>query len=110
MFVLSAPPEGVTEAEFHQWYEIHESEVLELDGFRAAERYRLDPLRSPSGEPLPYTHLIAYEIEGEFDTAWANLRAAVDGGRMQFPDWYPQLLSAGALGEALVGAGTKEAA
>jgi hypothetical protein len=109
MFVLSAPPEGVSEAEFHRWYDVHESEVLELDGFRSAERYRLAALRSSSGEPLPFTHLIAYEIEGDFDVAWGNLRAAVDGGRMQFPDWYPQLLSAGALGEALVGA-TKEAA
>lgn len=109
MFVLSAPPGGVSEEEFHDWYDVHEAEVLALDGFRSAERYRLAALRSSSGEPLPFSHLIAYEIEGEFEAAWQNLRGAVDSGRMRFPDWYPGLVSAGMLGERL-GAATKEAA
>ena len=109
MFVLSAPPEGVDQAELHDWYDVHEAEVLELDGFRGAERFELEALRSANGPPLPYTHLIAYEIEGSFEDAWQNLRDAVDGGQMQFPGWYPQLVSAGALGSRL-GATAKESA
>jgi hypothetical protein len=109
MFVLSAPPEGVDQTELHDWYDVHEAEVLELDGFRGAERFELAALRSPNGPPLPYTHLIAYEIEGSFEDAWQNLRDAVDGGQMQFPGWYPQLVSAGALGSRL-GATAKESA
>lgn len=101
MFVLSAPPEGVSEEEFHDWYDVHEAEVLALDGFRSAERYRLADLRASSGEGLGFSHLIAYEIEGEFDDAWSNLRGAVDSGELHFPDWYPGLVSAGMLGEAL---------
>src|SRR6201996_1777907 len=110
MFVLSAPPEGVDQAELHDWYDVHEAEVLELDGFRSAERFELEALRSANAPPLPWTHLIAYEIEGSFEDAWQNLRDAVDGGRMQSPGWYPELLSAGALGTRLGAAATKEAA
>lgn len=110
MFVLSAPPEGVEESEFHQWYDLHEAELLELPGFRSAERFRLTPLRSSSGEPLPWTHLIAYEIEDPFDVAWDALRAAVDAGQMYFPDWYPQVISAAALGELLADPAAPEAA
>jgi hypothetical protein len=109
MFVLSAPPEGVEQAELHDWYDVHEAEVLELEGFRGAERFELEALRSANADPLPFTHLIAYEIEGSFEDAWQNLRDAVDGGRMQFPGWYPQLISAGAIGSRLGGA-VKEAA
>lgn len=101
MFVLSAPPEGVSEEEFHHWYDVHEREVLGLEGFRSAERFRLEDLRSSSGEGLGFSHLIAYEIEGDFDRAWRSLRRAVDSGQLQFPDWYPGLVSAGLLGEAL---------
>jgi hypothetical protein len=109
MFVLSAPPEGVDQSELHDWYDVHEAEVLELEGFRGAERFELEALRSANADPLPWTHLIAYEIEGSFEDAWQNLRDAVDGGQMQFPGWYPQLVSAGALGIRL-GATAKEAA
>lgn len=108
MFVLSAPPEGVDQAELHEWYDVHEAEVLELDGFAGAERFELEALRSANADPLRFTHLIAYEIEGSFEDAWQNLRDAVDGGRMQFPGWYPQLVSAGALGSRLGGAAAKE--
>ena len=109
MFVLSAPPPGVEQSELHDWYDVHEAEVLELDGFRGAERFELEALRSANADPLPFTHLIAYEIERSFEDAWQNLRDAVDGGQMQFPGWYPQLVSAGAIGSRLGGAVTEAA-
>lgn len=100
-FVLSHPPDGVSAEQFHEWYDVHVAEVLALEGFRAAERFALDFVRSSSGEPLAYTHLIEYEIEGEFETAFQNLRAAVDSGEMHFPEWYEGVGSAGLRGELL---------
>jgi hypothetical protein len=103
MFVLSSPPDGVSAEEFQAWYDVHVREVLALDGFRGVERHEVEFLSSSSGEPLPYSCLVAYEIEGEFDAAYGNLRAAVDSGRMYFPEWYDGVVSAGLRGRQLVG-------
>lgn len=101
LFVLSHPPEGVSAEQFHDWYEIHVGEVLALEGFRSAERFALGFLRSSSGEPLAFSHLTVYEIEGDFDVAFQNLRDAVDSGRMYFPEWYHGVGSAGLRGQLI---------
>jgi hypothetical protein len=98
--VLSEPPPGLPPEEYERWYEAHVREVLDVPGFVGAERYALRFVRSSSGEPVPFSYLTRYEIAGDFDAAMAALRAAVDGGRMSFPDWYPGVSSAGF--EALV--------
>jgi hypothetical protein len=94
-FVLSEPPEGLAEGEYERWYGVHMREVLELPGFVAAECFALRFVRSSTGERIPFSYLVQYGIEGDFDAAMRGLRAAVDSGRMTFPDWYPGVVSAG---------------
>jgi hypothetical protein len=93
--VLSEPPAGLPPEEYERWYEEHVREVLDVPGFVGAERYALRFVRSSSGDRVPFSYLTRYEISGDFDAAMAALRAAVDGGRMSFPDWYPGVSSAG---------------
>ena len=94
-FVLSHPPAGLPEGEYDRWYDVHVREVLEVPGFVAAERFALRFVRSSTGERVPYSYNVRYEIDGDFDAAMRGLRAAVDSGSMTFPDWYPGVGSAG---------------
>jgi hypothetical protein len=100
-FVLSSPPPEVSAEEYERWYDTHVHEVVALPGFVGAERAALDFVRSSSGEQPPFAYAVRYEIEGDFDAAMRELRAAVDGGRMSFPDWYPGVVSAGWLSRDL---------
>jgi hypothetical protein len=94
--VLSDPPEEISEAEFHTWYERHAREIVELPGFVAAERFKLQFVRANVKDPnVEYKHYVRYEIEGDFDEAWAGLRAAMDAGKLYVPDWFPLLVTAG---------------
>ena len=94
-FVLSSPPEGVSDGEYDRWYDGHAREILTLPGWVAAERFALDFIRSSPSGPAPYRFYTRYEIEGDFDTAMRELREAVDSGRMPFPDWFASVRSAG---------------
>ena len=56
-FVLSRPPEGIGDEQYTEWYDVHHREVLELEGFTAAERFPARPApqqrRRDAGLPLP---------------------------------------------------------
>src|SRR5262249_51269099 len=93
--VLSEPPAGLAPEEYERWYGAHVREGLDVPGFVGAARYALRFVRSSSGDRVPFSYLTRYEIAGDFDAAMAALRAAVDGGRMSFPDWYPGVSSVG---------------
>ena len=100
--VLSDPPAKISEEEFHAWYERHAREIVELPGFAAAERFKLQYIRGNVQDPnIDYKHYVRYEIEGEFEDAWQALRAAVDGGRLYLPEWFPLLVTAGWLATPL---------
>ncbi len=94
-FVLSTPPDGVSEEEYDRWYEGHAREILALPGWVAAERFVLDFIRSIPSGPAPYRFYTRYEIEGDFDAAMRALREAVDSGKMHFPDWFSSVRAAG---------------
>jgi hypothetical protein len=75
LVVYSNAAEGQDE-EYNRWYtETHLPEVVETDGFVAAQRFRLSPLEPPQEEP--YGYLAIYEVEGDVEAA----RAALDRGR-----------------------------
>jgi hypothetical protein len=97
-FVLSRPPEGIGDEQYTEWYDVHHREVLELEGFTAAERFPLALHRSSDGATPGFRFLVRYTIDGPMDDALAALRAAVDGGHMTFPDWYDGVQSAGFVG------------
>lgn len=63
------------EAEFDRWYdEIHLPEVLALEGFRAAQRFRLAAMQVQSEQAHGW--LALYEIDDDVETVLANLRSA----------------------------------
>jgi len=63
--------------EYHKWHEqIHIPEMLSVDGFVSARRWRAD-----NGESF----VTLYEIDTDVDTARANLKAALRGGQMSKP-------------------------
>jgi hypothetical protein len=92
--VLSRPPDGVTAEEYNEWYDGHMREILELPGFVSAQRSALT-LRGARGEAFDYQYLVRYGIEGDLEETLAGLRAAVDAGRLYFPEWFPKIRTAG---------------
>lgn len=66
LIVFTEPKLG-QEAEYNRWYnEVHLKEVLETEGFVAAQRFELAP--SQIGDPpesTPARYLAIYEIEAE---------------------------------------------
>ncbi len=79
--VFTQPNTDADEAEYNSWYdETHIPELLEqVEGFRSARRYRLEPHPSSTAWPWP-PYLAVYEIAGETPERIAevleNLRVA----------------------------------
>ena len=92
--VLSRPPEGVSAADFNEWYDGHMREILELPGWVSAQRSALT-MRGHRGEAFEYSYLVRYGIDGDLEAALGGLREAVDAGRLYFPDWFPQIRTSG---------------
>jgi hypothetical protein len=62
LMVLADPVAG-REAEFNDWYDNrHLAQVLELDGFVSAQRFRLGQQKPPAGEAAS-GYLAIYEME-----------------------------------------------
>ncbi len=73
------------EAEFNDWYdEVHLKEVLEVEGFVAAQRFALAPSQiGDVGDEEPAPYLAIYEIEAEsVEAALERLNASADGMNM----------------------------
>lgn len=74
MVVLTESAPGEDDA-FNDWYDnTHLADVLGLEGFCAAQRFRLSPIDDPK-QHGGHTYLALYEIEGDLDEALANLSA-----------------------------------
>ena len=112
--VFSTPPEGVSDEEFNAWYDAHLKEILSVEGFRSARRFRLKAVVGADGAP-PYRYLVVYEIEGDPDAALQALEDAsmgsaelytelksADEGALPLPPWFEDVLFASWNGYALV--------
>ncbi|OBA72088.1 hypothetical protein A5641_09170 [Mycobacterium sp. 1554424.7] len=63
--------------DYNKWHDdVHIPEMLTIDGFSSARRWRAE-----DGESF----ITLYEIDTDVDTAKANLRAAYQSGRMSKP-------------------------
>ena len=61
--VYSNPVEGMDE-EYNQWYnEVHLKEVLQIEGFNAAQRFELSPVQLV--EEQEYKYLAMYEVDSD---------------------------------------------
>lgn len=86
LVVLSNAAEG-TDDEFNRWYTgTHLSEVLKLDGYVAAQRFKLSDGQLGQGD-VPYRYFALYEVDTE-DLA-APARALSEG--IQSMDMSPTL-------------------
>ncbi len=84
MVVMSNPVEG-REDEYNDWYQnVHLGELVALEGFRSARRFRL--ARSlVEGEVFPY--LAIYEIEtGDINGVLQNLIGVAESGQLTMSD------------------------
>jgi hypothetical protein len=62
LLVLSNATDGGDD-EFNDWYtNVHLSDVLKVEGFVAAQRFRLSETQLAGGEP-PYRYAAIYEVE-----------------------------------------------
>jgi hypothetical protein len=90
LLVFSNPVDG-REEEYNAWYsEHHLDEILAIDGFRLAQRFRLaDDARMTRDTPdAPYRYLALYEVEDRaradsalFDLARRERAEALAAGR-----------------------------
>ena len=97
--VFSDPPEGVPEDEFNAWYDAHVAEILAVDGWRSATRYRVEGVVDAEATG-GYRYLSVYELDCAPDIAVANLAAAGMGDadsyvekqdRLPLPEWFPRV-------------------
>ena len=84
LLVQSNPTDG-NEAEFNKWYdEIHLGEVLEVQGFTAAQRFKV------AGEPATgtpdHSYLAIYEVEAEPPQDALDALGKAIGGGMNLSD------------------------
>jgi hypothetical protein len=76
LFVETKPASADVVEDYHRWHdEVHLPEMLAVEGFVSARRWQTD------GDSF----VTLYEIDTDIETARANLRAAVDQGRMSKP-------------------------
>ena len=102
--VFGYPGPGVSEHEFHEWYERHLDEILTTPGFRAAQRYELSVVNEDPNLDFPYRHVVLYEVEGEPEALLASMREAklddvssyaerkqTDDTGPELPPWWDQV-------------------
>lgn len=83
--VLSNPTEG-KEDEYNDWYDnIHLGEVIQVPGFTAAQRFKLDgePTRGEAG----HKYMAIYEMDTDDPQgSIAALGSAIEAGKIQMSD------------------------
>jgi hypothetical protein len=99
--VFSAPPEGVSQRDYDQWYTQHASENIETPGLLSVTRYAVAPVvvgrRTAPGEfelntdALPYDHAAIYEFEGELGDVRKRLLDRVARGEIYQPEWFDRI-------------------
>lgn len=73
--VFSDPPAHVLEHEYNTWYDQHVKEILAVDGWVAATRYRVDA-GVGADQTGNFRFLSLYELDVPPEVAVANLAAA----------------------------------
>lgn len=92
LVVLTNAKAGADDA-FNEWYtHTHIGDVLALEGFTAAQRFKLSETQLGDGE-APYGYLALYEIEA--DDLNSARSALIEGGpRMEMSDAFDRANSA----------------
>ncbi len=88
LVVLTNAKDGADDA-FNEWYDhTHLGDVLALEGFSAAQRFKLSGTQLADGD-LPYRYLALYEIET--DDPGVSIAALQEGApKMEISDAFDQ--------------------
>src|ERR1044072_2883473 len=79
------PPDGSEDA-YNDWYtNTHLDEVVSIDGFVSARRYKLTDAQIEGFPASEHTYLAIYEIEGAPADAFEQLVEELQSGRMELP-------------------------
>ena len=89
--VFSRRPESISEEDYNTWYDFHLSEILAVPGFVSAQRYALTPDVVEAENPVAFTHLSLYEVEGEIDDVMKALWDDSAQGGMDLPEWFAEI-------------------
>jgi hypothetical protein len=89
--VYSRRPDAISEEEYNRWYDAHLAEILVVPGFVSARRYALSPDVVESENPIAFTHLSLYEVEGDVPEVMKALWEEAESGRMQLPAWFDDI-------------------
>ncbi len=88
LVVLTNANEGADDA-FNDWYtNTHIGDILALEGFTAAQRFKLSETQLAEGD-LPYRYLALYEIETD-DLAGARAALLEGAPQMEISDAFDQ--------------------
>jgi hypothetical protein len=71
--VFSDPGDDVTDAEFDRWYEEHLEEILSIPGFKAAQRYAIEPAIADDRQ-APFRRLVVYEVDSDTQRLMASMQ------------------------------------
>lgn len=87
MLVHTNPIDDSRDEEFNAWYDnVHLPEVLGVDGFVAATRYRLSDAQLVPGDPAAHRYLAVYEIDSDDLAATTKALAEAAAGGMFISD------------------------
>ena len=90
LFVVRSNPIAGREADFNDWYsQVHLPEVLQIDGFLSAQRFRLNDTQMVPGQSFGYMALyeinsqdVAGTLENLKAATWLNMSDAIDTEKM----------------------------
>jgi hypothetical protein len=88
--VLSHAPRRFTTDEYYGWYYAHARENLTSDGFERVWRFGLTHDIPEARAPSAATHAAFYEVVADLPDLRAALRASLEAGRVDIPDWMPE--------------------
>jgi len=91
-FVFSDPPEGISAAEYDEFYHEHLRENLQMESFAEGWRWRCVPIRLEDGGRSPGPHLALYRMEKEWTEAEAEISRHSARLRESWPAWFSRIM------------------
>jgi hypothetical protein len=78
ILVVQTNPVPGREDEFNDWYtNQHLADIISIEGWVAAQRFRVSPVQRDVTPPYPYGYVAVYEMEGDIRANLDRLTATV---------------------------------
>lgn len=83
LVTMSTPAAG-REDEFNAWYDEHIRELVAVEGWESAQRYKFEGTQNDPDQAAPGTHLAIYEFDGDPSEVLARAVAKSEAGEIEF--------------------------